>query len=325
MTKNVLVILLAFGLFASAQGGLGIGGTVLVPTGTSTGRIEVQLEKSGAFLARTFSDAQGNYRFDNLTDGQYTVVVKLDGYEEERQSATFGRGGGSAQINILLTPKGGRPAANGAPSASAKYPKKVMDDYEKALDDSRKGNTDKAIERLESVVKAATDFGQAHNSLGTLYQKAQRFQDAEKEYNASLQLDPKSSEPLLNLGSLYLQIAEQAQAKRDAQAFPAALDGAVRALNQAIQLQPDSAKAYSLLGTVYYTGGQFPRAEEHLTHALQLEKGMGQAELGLANVYIKQQKWKQALEYLDAYLKDNPKTADREQIQQTRAKVAAQK
>ena len=28
---------------------------------------------------------------------------------------------------------------------------------------------------------------------------------------------------------------------------------------------------------------------------------------------------------LDAYLKDNPKAADRDQIQQTRAKVASQK
>ena len=152
-----------------------------------------------------------------------------------------------------------------------------------------------------------------------------RFQDAEKEYNTARQLDPKSSEPLMNLGSLYIQMAEQAQAKRDAQAFPAALDAAVRALNQAIQIQPNSAKAYSLLGTTYYTGGQFPKAEENLTQALQLEKGMGQAELGLANVYIKQKKWKEALEYLDAYLKDNPKAADRDQVQQTRAKVAAQK
>jgi tetratricopeptide (TPR) repeat protein len=158
-----------------------------------------------------------------------------------------------------------------------------------------------------------------------LYQKAQRFPDAEKEYNAALQLDPKSSELLMNLGSLYIQLAEQAQAKRDAQAFPTALDAAVRALNQAVQIQPNSAKAYSLLGTVYYTGGQFPRAEENLMHALQLEKGMGQAELVLANVYIKQKKWKEALEYLDTYLKDNPKASDRDQVQQTRAKVAAQK
>jgi hypothetical protein len=58
---------------------------------------------------------------------------------------------------------------------------------------------------------------------------------------------------------------------------------------------------------------------------LQLEKGMGTAELVLANVYIKQQKWAQALGYLDAYLRENPKAADRDQVSQTRDKVAARK
>jgi tetratricopeptide (TPR) repeat protein len=174
-------------------------------------------------------------------------------------------------------------------------------------------------------VKAAPDFHQAHNALGTFYQKAGKIQDAEKEYNTAQRLEPHSVEPLVNLGSLYIQIAEQAQAKRDTPTFGAALDEAVRALNLAIRVDPESAKAYYFLGTTYYTGGQFMKAEEHLIHALQLEKGMGSAELVLANVYIKQQKWPQALDYLDAYLRDNPRAADRNQVSQTRDKVAARK
>jgi Flp pilus assembly protein TadD len=207
----------------------------------------------------------------------------------------------------------------------ASYPAKIVDDYLKALDEGRKGNTATAIKNLEGVVKAAPDFHQAHNALGTFYQKAGRIQDAEKEYNTAQRLEPHSVEPLVNLGSLYIQIAEQAQAKRDTPTFGAALDEAVRALNLAIRVDPESAKAYYFLGTTYYTGGQFMKAEEHLIHALQLEKGMGSAELVLANVYIKQQKWPQALDYLDAYLRDNPRAADRNQVSQTRDKVAARK
>ncbi len=174
-------------------------------------------------------------------------------------------------------------------------------------------------------MKAVPEFHQAHNALGILYQKSGRLQDAEKEYNTAQQLDAHSSEPLVNLGSLYIQIAAQAQAKHDTPTFGTALDEAVRALNQAIRVDPGSAKAYYFLGTTYYTGGQFHKAEEYLTRALQLEKGMGNAQLVLANAYIKQQKWNQALEYLDAYLRDNPKAADRAEIQQTRDKVAARK
>jgi Flp pilus assembly protein TadD len=205
------------------------------------------------------------------------------------------------------------------------YPVTIVDDYLKALDEGRKGNAANAIKILEGVVRAAPDFHQAHNALGTFYQRAGRFQDAEKEYNTAQRLEPHSAEPLVNLGSLYIQIAEQAQAKRDTSTFGAALDEAVRALNLAIQADPGSAKAYYFMGTTYYTGGQFMKAEDHLIHALQLEKGMGTAELVLANVYIKQQKWAQALDYLDAYLRENPKAADRSQVSQTRDKVAARK
>jgi len=315
----VLSLLLA----ASLQGSNGIRGQILVPTTQSQGRMEVILEKSGAFLSRTYSDNEGHFKFINLPDGEYVVIVRLEGYEELREVPNFGRDG-SATMNLTMTMKSAA-APDGTQSLYASYPKKVVDDYLKALEEGRKGNAATAIKLLEGVAKVAPDFHQAHNALGTFYQKAGRFQDAEKEYNTAQRLEPHSAEPLVNLGSLYIQIAEQAQAKRDTPTFGAALDEAVRALNLAIQADPGSATAYYFLGTTYYTGGQFIKAEEQLLHALQLDKGMGTAELILANVYIKQQKWAQALDYLDAYLRDNPKAADRSQVSQTRDKVAARK
>jgi len=285
--------------------------------------MEIILEKSGAFLSRTFSDNEGHFRFINLADGEYVVIVKLEGFEDLREVPNFGRDG-SATMNLVMTRKNSV-EPDSTKLLYASYPAKLVDDYLKAIDEGRKGNAAAAMKSLEAVVKAAPDFHQAHNALGTFYQRAGKFPDAEKEYNIAQRLEPHSSDPLVNLGSLYIQIAEQAQTKHDTPTFGAALDEAVRALKLAIQINPGSAKAYYFLGTTYYTGGQFMNAEEHLVHALQLEKGMGTAELVLANVYIKQQKWAQALGYLDAYLRENPKAADRDQVSQTRDKVAARK
>ena len=319
MLPKLLLLLLV----VAPQGTLGIQGRVVVPATQSQGRMEIILEKSGAFLARTFSDNEGRFRFINLLDGQYVVIVKLEGYEDVREPAFFGRDGVS-MMNLTMTKKAPEEPDETKILLDA-YPKKAVADYQKALEYSRKGNTAKAIEGLEAVVKSAPEFYQAHSTLGTLYQKEQRFKDAEKEYNTAVQLDRHSIEPLVNLGSLYIQIAEQARAKHDDRTFGAALDEAVRALNQAIRIEPGSANAYYFLGTTYYTGGQFPKAEENLMRALQIEKGMGKAELILANVYIKQQKWEQALVYLDAYLRENPKATDRDQVQQTRNQVALRK
>jgi Tfp pilus assembly protein PilF len=319
MFPQLLLLLLAL----APQGSLGIQGRVVVPTTQSQGRMEIILEKSGAFLARTFSDNEGRFRFINLLDGQYVVVIKLEGYEDVREAASFGRDGVST-MNLTMTKKA-LEEPDETEALLASYPRKAVTDYQKALEFSRKGNTAKAIEGLEAVVKTAPDFYQAHNTLGTLYQKEQRFKDAEREYNTAVQLDRHSIEPLVNLGSLYIQVAEQARTRKDDRAFGAALDEAVRALNQAIRLEPTSANAYYFLGTTYYTGGQFPKAEENLKRALQIERGMGKAELILANVYLKQQKREQAIACLDDYLKNNPKAADRDQVQQTRDKVALRK
>jgi tetratricopeptide (TPR) repeat protein len=317
-----------FVLTTSAYAQNGIRGQVVSVSAVKLGRIEVILEKSGAFFTRTFTDDLGNYRFDGLSDGTFAVVVKLDGYEPAHEEVYFSRSGGST-VNISLVPKAGNaPTENDADTVdiqelARKYSKKTVDEYEKALDDGRKGNTAKGIERLQAVIKSAADFQFAHNALGTLYQKANRFQDAENEYNVARKLDPRASEPLVNLGSLYIQIAEQAEAKRDTGLYQAAVESAARVLGDAIKLKPNSARAYYFLGAADYKAASFKKAEESLTRALELDRTMGSVHLMLANVYMKQQDWSKAVQQFDAYLKDNPNAADRDQIKDTRAKIAS--
>ena len=327
--KHALSALFAlFVLATSAHAQNGIRGQVVSVSAVKLGRIEVILEKSGTFFMRTFTDDLGNYRFDGLGDGTYAVSIKLDGYEPAHEEVYFSRAGGST-VNVSLVPK----APNSSTETDAdtvdiqelsrKYSKKTVEEYEKALDDGRKGNAAKGIERLQSVIKSAPDFQFAHNALGALYQKANRFQDAENAYNAARKLDPRASDPLINLGSLYIQIAEQAEAKRDAGLYQAAIESAARVLGEAIKLKPNSAKAFYFLGTADYKAASFKKAEDSLTRALELDRTMGPVHLMLANVYMKQQDWNKAVQQFDAYLKDNPNAADRDQIKDTRAKIAS--
>src|SRR5215475_5812542 len=128
------------------QGGNSIRGQVLLPVTQSQGRTEIILEKSGAFLARTFSDNEGHFRFINLSDGEYVVIVRLEGYEEKRETAFFGRDG-TAAMSLTMTRKA--VAVPDYPNAlTENYPPKVIDDYQKALEESRKGNMAKAIKSL---------------------------------------------------------------------------------------------------------------------------------------------------------------------------------
>ena len=309
-----------------------IRGQIIVPSAQASERMLVVLQKSdGPIIGRNYTDTLGNYEFRGLIAGAYIIIVNVEGYEEVRQEVAVGGTGFYANqtINIPLNPKEKfitvRPDGGAADDIidvnelGRNYPKKAVQDYQKALDEVRKGNTDKAIELLTGVLKAAPDFYSAHNTLGTVYHKVAHFPEAEAEYRRARELNPKSPVPLVNLGSLFIDEAVARAGEREEAGK--ILDNALDILEASLKLQR-SAAAYYFLGTANYRSSFYEEAEENLVKALQMDVHFFSARLMLGNVYMKQQKWQKALEQLDAYLIENPKAADRAQVEQTRSKVA---
>jgi Tfp pilus assembly protein PilF len=258
-------------------------------------------------------------------------VVNVEGYEEVRQTVGIGTGlFGSQTVNIPLREKTEliRTPADGGSEASSvidvselgrNHPRRAVQDYEKALEELRKGNTDKALELLTGVLKLAPDFYAAHNTLGTIYQKANRYREAETEYRRARELNARSADPLTNLGGLFIQEAD-ARIKEGEDVTGKILDNALDTLEEAIKIKR-SAMAYHLLGTAYYKSAFYEEAEANLKLALEFPTPVPTTRLMLANLYIRQKKWANALLHLDAYLAENPKAPERGQIQETRAKV----
>src|SRR5262249_51701522 len=126
-----------------------------------------------------------------------------------------------------------------------KYPRKAVQDYEKAREELRKGNETKALELLLSAVKLAPDLYSAHNTLGTLYQKTQRFREAEERYRHARKLNPRTPEPLVNLGSLLIDEAA-ARAKEGEVVTGKILDDALDILEESLKVKR-TAKGYYFL------------------------------------------------------------------------------
>jgi Tfp pilus assembly protein PilF len=330
--KILLVLMLSRAQANQANGGM-IRGQILVPSVRAYERIQVIIQKSdGPIVARIFSDTLGHFEVRNLASGNYDVLVNLEGYEEVRQQVGVA-GGGSFNVvtlniplrekekTILIKPDGG--AADDIVDIAElgrKYPRRALQDYEKAVEEIHKANDAKAVELLEGVVKLAPDFYSARNTLGTLYQKTSRFREAETEYRRAHELNPRSADPLVNMGSLFIDEAA-GRAKEGEDVVGKILDGALDTLEEALKIKR-SAMAYYFLGTAYYKSSFYEEAETNFKHALEMEQHLPVGRLMLANLYMKQQKWQDALEHLDAYLSENPNTADRAQIQDTRSQVA---
>jgi tetratricopeptide (TPR) repeat protein len=326
--KFLVALLLAQGQANQANGV--IRGQVIIPSVRAAERVPVTVQRAdGPIVARIFSDALGNYEVRNLPVGTYDVVVNVDGYEEVRQQVAVGSGAFNAvTLNIHLQEKESVYVKRDGPNddvvdvteLSRKYPKKAVQDYEKARDELRKGNSAKAIELFAGVVKLAPDFYAAHNSLGTLYQKASRFRDAENEYKLARELNPRAPEPLVNLGSLYIDEAA-ARSADGTEVVGKILDNALDILEESLKIKR-TAMGYYFLGTAYYRSKFDEEAETNLKLSVEMDSRLAAGHLMLANLYMRQRKWREAVERLDKYLADNPNAGDRAQIESTRAKIA---
>jgi len=324
-------ILLAY-LLAQAQASQANGvirGQILIPSVRAAERIQVVVQRAdGPVVARVYSDVQGNYEARGVPVGTYDVVVSVDGYEEVRLQVAVGAGTFNAvTLNIPLTEK---PIVikRDSPFDSVvdiaelgrNYPKKALQDYDKAREELRKGNDAKAVELLSGVVKLAPDFYNAQQLLGGLFQKASRFREAQAAYRQAHEINPRMPEPLVSLGSTFIDEAA-ARATEGKEVVGKILDDALDALEESLKIKP-SPKGYYFLGTANYRSNFLEEAETHLKSALEMDPRLGAAHLMLANVYFKRRRWRSALEQLDAYLAENPNASDRVQILDTRSKVA---
>ena len=102
-------------------------------------------------------------------------------------------GFGAAVVTVFLTKASAEPSrAEGLDAEDPdiidvtqmkeNLPKKAVQDYEKALDEKKKGKLESAIKLLEDAIHLAPNFYHAHNNLGMLYQVLKRYPDAEKEF-----------------------------------------------------------------------------------------------------------------------------------------------
>src|SRR5437016_6325995 len=143
LTQMLGKILLAL-ILARAQSNQPNGvirGQVLIPSTRAAERIQVIIQRAdGPIVARVFSDTLGNFEARNLVNGNYDVVVNVEGYEEVRQQVGVGGGlFGTVTVNIslrekekfiIIKPDGG--AADDTVDITElgrKYPKKAVQDY----------------------------------------------------------------------------------------------------------------------------------------------------------------------------------------------------
>jgi tetratricopeptide (TPR) repeat protein len=257
-------------------------------------------------IARQTVTSNGRYRFNNLNNGVYDLVVESENVEVARirvelvsPLATDIR----QDINLEL---------RGTDNLSTKPASVSAEDFYKRTPTNQKlfekaqgaTNNKKYVEAVglfnELLTNDPKDF-QAWTELGTVYLLEQKTTDAEKAYLNAIDSRPKFFLALMNLGRLRMMEKNY--------------EGAIEPLTVAVDVQPTSADANYRLGESYLQIKKGSKAVGYLNQAIKLDPvGKADAHLRLATLYnAVGMKDKAVIEY-EEFLKKKPDYPDAKKL-----------
>lgn len=307
----VIALFLFVSSIAAQSGGHTLWGDIRVDesqlTSTKVATFTVLLySEAGALQMRQTVPTNGRYRFLDLRNGRYQVVVEFEGVEIARVTVSVNSPFKTDfREDIDLQWRRG-PAVNKTSVISAadyfgrSSTNKEL--FKKAVESSEKKNYQKAIDYLKQIV--ATDAGDfpAWQELGTIYFIQKNYVDAESSYLKASQVKPDYQPALINLGRLRITTRN--------------LTGAIEVLERAVKNQPMSSQANYFLGEAYLQARLGSKAVPLLNEAIRLDPiGMAEAHLRLAALYNARGMKDKAADEYSAFLKQRPDYPERKKLE----------
>jgi tetratricopeptide (TPR) repeat protein len=265
---------------------------------------------AGHPIARQSINNNGRYYFNNVANGEYYLVVEVEGSEAARLPIRVDAIFKSEIRRDIALEWHGTPAASAAKGAditstAAYYDRSPANQklFEKAQEAIKKNDHQQATFLLNQILSADPKDYRAWTELGTLYFKQDKIGDAEKAYQRALAERPTFLPTLLNLAKLQLSRKNY--------------EGAAETLSRAVGAEPRSAEAHLYLGEAYLQVKKGSTAVVHLNEALRLDPvGKAEAHLRLGALYRAAGMKDKAVAEYEQFLAKRPDHPDKEKIRQ---------
>ena len=144
---------------------------------------------------------------------------------------------------------------------------------------------------ISRLAQAAPNSVWRHLAAAEAFESQGSYNDAISEYRAVLAIDPERVGIHYRIGRTLLAQSHQTGAQTNN-------DEARKEFEQELELDPHNGNAAYEIAEMYRRAGDFAQAEQYFERALQDYPGFEEAHLGLAAVYMAQQKPEQALPHL---------------------------
>jgi tetratricopeptide (TPR) repeat protein len=284
---------------------------VLRPDGKPvTQAVKVTLKVSMGDHTVAYTDQQGLFEFNNLSQGNYTVEAEADRERELEPAVERVQVFKKTAVSVTLTlrDKAAKPSeqrhAAGVVSAEelgAAVPAKAAEAFERGSRAAREGRPAEAVEHLEKAVTLHPEYLAARNDLGTQLLALGRLEEAEEQLREAARLNPKAFNPQLNLAIVLVGRRRMAEA--------------AEAAERALGLNPASPAARLYLGIALAGLEESDRAENELSAAYRLGGApFALAQFHLGQLYLNRGERALALKAFETYLRDVPDAANAEQV-----------
>lgn len=269
--------------------------------------VMVTLQARGITVNSTFTDAEGRFAFYGLPSNLYHILVNDSKYQPVEMQVTVNPAISSmARVQVSLYPvepskpetttqppaSGGNPYLVDVADYAKDFPKKAVEQFEKALKAEQHGKTDEAIRGYRKAIEIAPGFYPARNQLGVVLLARQDFAAAQAQFEEVIKLNQTDANAYFNLGNVFLLTDH--------------LDDALRLLDEGLRRQPNSGLGKFLLGSAYRRAGRLPEAERALHDAISFDATLSKAHLELVNLYLRQKRIAEAISELKFFLKTFP-------------------
>ena len=162
---------------------------------------------------------------------------------------------------------------------------------------------DEATKNLQIAIKIQPDFLEAHYNLGILQTKNDNLDEAIASYKRAIEIQPNHSAAHYNLGNIYKEKEQY--------------DTALEHYRLAVQAKPDYAMAHNNMGTILKEIGDVTAAIESFERTIDIDGQAVESRCNLAEVLIDNDQLIAAQKIIKTAMTINPSYAPAQQVYST--------